>query len=108
MTGPLYALGRFAARHGWLVVGVWILLAVGLVVAAEIAGKPTSDDLTIPGSDSTRATDLLDAKLPSRANGTVPVAMDAGEGVAARPAARTSRPSTRRPGLQAGPAGPRA
>ena len=80
MTGPLYALGRFAARHGWLVVGVWILLAVGLVAAAEIAGKQTSDDLTIPGSDSTRATDLLDAKLPSRANGSVPVAMDAGKG----------------------------
>ena len=80
MSGLLYALGRRAATHGWWFVGAWILLAVGLVLAAAVFGKPTSDDLTLPGSDSTRATDLLDAKLPSRANGSVPVALDAGSG----------------------------
>ena len=80
MTGPLYAIGRFAARHGWLVVGVWIVVAAGLVIAAGVLGKPTNDDLTIPGSDSTKATDLLDAKLPNKANGTVPIAMKSTEG----------------------------
>ena len=58
----------------------WILLAGGLAVAAAIAGKPTDDDLTLPGSDSTRATDLLDQKLPDRANGTVPIALRARNG----------------------------
>ena len=80
MTRPLYAIGKLAARrHIWFI-GAWIALAVGLVAAAAILGKPTSDDLTIPGSDSTRATDLLDARLPSRANGTVPVAMKVSSG----------------------------
>jgi len=51
------------------------------VAAAAVLGKPTSDDLTLPGSDSTKATDLLDAKLPSRANGSVPVSMDARIGI---------------------------
>ncbi len=80
MTGPLYGLGGFAARRGWLVVGLWVTVAAGLVIAAAILGKPTNDDLTIPGSDSTRATDLLDDKLPSRANGIVPIALKSDQG----------------------------
>ena len=39
-------------------------------------GRPTSDDTTIPGSDSTAATDLLEAKLPSQANGSVPIVIE--------------------------------
>ena len=70
------------------------MVAVGLVIAAGVVGKPTNDDLTIPGSDSTQATDLLDAKLPNQANGTVPIALKATEG-SARPGSRTRRPSRR-------------
>ncbi len=80
MTGPLYAIGRFAARHGWPVVGAWLVLLIGLAGLAMVVGKPTKDDLTIPGSDSTAATDLLDEQLPARANGTVPIALKAREG----------------------------
>ena len=80
MTGPLYALGRFAARHGWPVVAAWAVVLVGLWAAAAITGKPTEDDLTIPGSDSTAATDLLDDKFPEQANGTVQIALEAGQG----------------------------
>jgi len=58
-----------------LVVGVWLVVAIGLLAASNILGKPTTNDLTIPGSDSTRATNLLDAKLPKEANGMVPIAM---------------------------------
>ena len=75
MTGPLYAIGGFAARRGWLVVGAWVAIAAALLIASFVFGRPTNDDLTIPGSDSTRATDLLDNKLPGKANGTVPIAM---------------------------------
>jgi len=62
------------------VVIVWVVLLVGLGATAAIVGKPTEDDLTIPGSDSTAATDLLDDKLPERANGTVPIALESGGG----------------------------
>ena len=62
MTGPLYALGRLAAAPR-IFIGAWIALAVGLVAAAAIAGSRRATNLTIPGSDSTKATDLLDAKL---------------------------------------------
>ena len=52
-----------------------------------VAGKPTSDDLTIPGSDSTRATDLLDERS-SRAEPT------------ARSRSRCRRHGPARPGRQ--------
>jgi len=80
MTGPLYALGRLAARRHWLFIGGWIVLATAMVIAAAALGKPTSDNLTIPGSDSTHATNLLENKLPSRQNGSVPIALQVTSG----------------------------
>ena len=73
MTGPLYRLGGFCARHAAVVFGLWILIAIGISLGANATGRPTSDDTTIPGSDSTRATDLLEERLPSQANGSVPI-----------------------------------
>ena len=48
-------------------------IVVGLTVAVQIAGKQTSDNLTLPGTGSTKATNLLAAKLPKQQNGTVPI-----------------------------------
>ena len=80
MTGALYKLGGFAARRARWVFVVWIVLAVALVLIADGTGRPTSDDPTIPGSDSTRATNLLEQKLPKQANGTVPIVLEAPSG----------------------------
>ncbi len=73
MSLLLYKLGLRCARHPILVVGVWAVLVLGLVVFSRIAGDRTSDDLSLPGTDSTSATDLLDQRLPDQANGTVPM-----------------------------------
>ena len=43
-------------------------------------GQNTSDNLTLPGTDSQKATDLLDKKFPEQANGTVPVVFVAPHG----------------------------
>jgi RND superfamily putative drug exporter len=80
MTAPLYRLGGFCARHAKVVFALWILIAIGITLAANGTGRPTSDDTTIPGSDSTRATDLLEAKLPSQANGSVPIVVESKRG----------------------------
>ncbi len=80
MAGPLYRLGRFAAGHGWWVVGVWVLAALAVTVVAAIAGKPTNNDLTLPGTDSTKATNLLEAKLPNQAYGSVPIVLEDPDG----------------------------
>lgn len=60
--------------------GAWVVFTIAIVIAANAAGRPTSDDTTIPGSDATRATDLLEQKLPKQANGTVPIVLEARQG----------------------------
>jgi putative drug exporter of the RND superfamily len=54
--------------------------AVALVAGSHAAGDQTSDNLTIPGAGSTKATDLLQAKLPNQAYGTNPVVLQARSG----------------------------
>lgn len=80
MTGVLYRLGRACGRHGRAVIGAWALAAIALAVGAQAAGQRTSDDLTLPGTGSTRATDLLERRLPKQAYGTNPLVLRARDG----------------------------
>jgi RND superfamily putative drug exporter len=80
MSLLLYRLGHFCARRHWVVIGVWLVAVVGVVAAAGAAGSQTSNDVSLPGSDSTAASDLLDAKLPNQANGTVPIVLTTDSG----------------------------
>jgi putative drug exporter of the RND superfamily len=80
VTGPLYAIGRWCARHHWPVIGAWILLAVALVVISSAAGSKTSENLTLPGTGSTLATELLEESLPEQAYGSNPLVLEAPAG----------------------------
>jgi putative drug exporter of the RND superfamily len=62
------------------VIAAWIALAVGLVLVSRAAGQQTNDNLTLPGTGSTRAQDLLSDHLPQQANGTNPVVLQAKSG----------------------------
>jgi RND superfamily putative drug exporter len=73
VTGPLYAIGRFCSRRHWPVIGLWLIAAVALVVAGQASGSKTNDNLTLPGTGSTDATNLLDNNLPAQANGNNPL-----------------------------------
>jgi putative drug exporter of the RND superfamily len=75
MSAALYAIGRTCVRHRWVVLFAWIALLVATTLLANHFGRLTSNDLTLPGSGSTSATDLLEADLPQYANGTNPVVM---------------------------------
>ena len=80
MTGPLYRIGGFCSRHHWPVIAVWILAAIALALGANAAGERTSDNLTLPGTGSTEAQDLLKDKLPKQAYGTNPIVLEAENG----------------------------
>ena len=80
MTGPLYRIGRVCSRHHWPVVGAWIAAALVLVLLAGAAGDQNSDNLSLPGTDSKRAQDLLATDLPKQAYGTNPVVLEAPTG----------------------------
>jgi putative drug exporter of the RND superfamily len=77
MTAPLYALGRFSSRHHWPVIGAWVVLAIALLAISHSAGSKTSENLTLPGTDSTIATELLEDDLPEQAYGSNPLVLEA-------------------------------
>jgi RND superfamily putative drug exporter len=77
MTGPLYAIGRFCSRHHWPVIGAWLVLAIALVLIGQAGGSKTSENLTLPGSGSTTATELLEDNLPEQAYGSNPLTLEA-------------------------------
>jgi len=73
VTAPLYAIGRFCSRHHWPVIGLWLIAAVVLVIAGQASGSRTNDNLTLPGTGSTDATNLLENNLPQQAYGSNPL-----------------------------------
>jgi putative drug exporter of the RND superfamily len=80
MTGPLYRLGGLCSRHHWVVIAVWVLAVIALAAGSRAVGEQNSDNLTLPGTGSTKAQDLLKAKLPKQAYGTNPVVLEASKG----------------------------
>jgi RND superfamily putative drug exporter len=80
MTGVLYAVGGFCARRPYPVAVTWLVIVVGIVAVVNSVGKQTSDDLTLPGTGSTQAQDLLQDNLPKQANGTNPVVVETSTG----------------------------
>jgi RND superfamily putative drug exporter len=80
MARVLYRLGRGCARHRRVVLAVWVVLAVAISLVANSVGRETSNNLSLPGTNSTAATDLLDDRLPQQANGTNPVVLEAPQG----------------------------
>jgi RND superfamily putative drug exporter len=80
MTGALYVLARFCARHRFIVLAVWLVLAVGLVGVAHQLGGHTNDNLTLPGTNSQSATDALSKSFPDQANGTSPIVLHVSSG----------------------------
>src|SRR3954447_2465131 len=80
MTGPLYAIGRFCSRHHWPVIAAWVVLAIVLVGIGSASGSKTSENLTLPGTGSTTATELLEDNLPEQAYGSNPLVFEAPQG----------------------------
>ncbi len=80
MTGPLYQLGRLCVRHHRIVLVLWLAVFVALAVLARSSGLETDDNLTLPGTGSQNATDLLQKRFPAQANGSNPVALEVSKG----------------------------
>jgi RND superfamily putative drug exporter len=77
---PLYALGRFCVRARWFVLAAWVIVVAALVVVSFSAGSEASDNLSLPGTGSQKATDVLNDRFPSQANGTSPIVVSTDSG----------------------------
>jgi RND superfamily putative drug exporter len=62
-------------RRRWIVIATWLIVAVGLHLWAASLGQNWNDNLTLPGTGSTNATDLLQQKLPQQAYGSIPLTL---------------------------------
>jgi uncharacterized membrane protein YdfJ with MMPL/SSD domain len=69
MAGWLYRIGRAAAAHRLVSIGVWLVLVAIAVVSVRALGAETNNTLTLPGTDSQAAFDLLAAKFRPQQNG---------------------------------------
>jgi RND superfamily putative drug exporter len=80
MTDRLYRVAGFCIRHRRMVVSLWLLAAIAFTVASGAVGTQYADNVSLPGRDSQRATNVVDKSFPSQANGNNPVVFKARQG----------------------------
>src|SRR5262252_8185273 len=80
MAKFLYRTGRFCAAHALVVLLAWIVLAVGLTGLKAQLGSLTSNDQSLPGTQSQQASDLLAAYFPPQQNGSSPIVFHVSKG----------------------------
>jgi putative drug exporter of the RND superfamily len=80
MARVLYGVARFCTRHRFVVLAVWLVATVALVGVSQRLGDNTNDNLTLPGTDSQRATDSLNKSFPDQANGSSPIVLHVNDG----------------------------
>ncbi len=80
MTPYLYKLGQFSTRRRWWVVAFWLVVVIATVAISQRMGDNLSDNLSLPGTGSDHATNLLQKPFPAQANGTSPIIVHAKSG----------------------------
>jgi len=80
MTKALYRLGRACERHRFVVLGIWLILLIGVGGLVLSTGAKTNNDVTLPGTESQEAFDLLSEKFPPQQNGASPIVFHVTEG----------------------------
>src|SRR5918999_252209 len=79
-TGALARWTRANASHPWRVIGGWIAIVVLLVVLVSTIGGSLKDEFEIPGSDTQKATDLIEAEFAAEQGGVLNLVFAAPEG----------------------------
>ncbi len=79
-TGALSRWTRACATHPWRVVFGWIGIVVLLVVLVGTVGGDLKDEFEIPGSDTQKATDLIESEFAAEQGGVLNLVFAAPEG----------------------------
>jgi uncharacterized membrane protein YdfJ with MMPL/SSD domain len=80
MAGLLHRVGMFAARRKWAVLGAWVVVVAVTIGLHVLFGSNTSNNLSLPGTGSQAATDLLTEKFPPQQNGASPILFHTDDG----------------------------
>ena len=79
-TGALARWMRACATHPWRVVLSWVGIIVVLIVLVATVGGSLKDEFEIPGSDTQKATDLIESEFASEQGGVLNLVFAAPEG----------------------------
>jgi len=79
-TGALAGWMRACASHPWRVMVAWLGIIAALIVLVGTVGGSLKDEFEIPGSDTQRATDLIEAEFASEQGGVLNLVFAAPEG----------------------------
>src|SRR5918992_1516639 len=79
-TGALARWTRACATHPWRVIGGWVALVAILIVLVGTVGGELRDEFEIPGSDTQKATDLIEAEFAAEQGAVLNVVFAAPEG----------------------------
>src|SRR6478672_5974233 len=69
----LYRLGHLVAAHPVIVLVLWVFIAAGVTLTVKQVGANTDNNISLPGTGSQAATDLLQAGFPPQQNGSNPI-----------------------------------
>src|SRR5262245_7205937 len=79
-TGALAGWARMCATHPWRVILAWVGIIAGLVVLVATVGGGLRDEFEIPGSDTQRATDLIETEFAAEQGSVLNLVFAAPEG----------------------------
>jgi RND superfamily putative drug exporter len=79
-TGALARWARACATHPWRVVLGWVVLVFVLIGLVASVGGSLRDEFEIPGSDTQRATDLIESEFASEQGSVLNIVFAAPEG----------------------------
>ena len=79
-TGGLARWARACASHPWRVVFAWLGIIVLLVVLVGTVGGSLKDEFEIPGSDTQKATDLIESEFAEEQGGVLNLVFAAAPG----------------------------
>jgi putative drug exporter of the RND superfamily len=80
VSSLLHRVAVFSARRRLLVIGVWLLLLLGLGFASHSVGTKYNGSVTVSGSDSAAATDVMARSFSSELSDASPIVFHTDEG----------------------------
>jgi putative drug exporter of the RND superfamily len=87
-TGIVARVARWSAAHRRTVLITWVALLLGALAISGAVGTSYSNNFSLPGTDSQRATDLLQREFPAQAGDEDTVVLHARQGQVTDPAIR--------------------
>ncbi len=73
MASVLHRMARWVAHNPIKGLLLWVVIVVGLTVVVSLVGARTTNDTSLPGTQSQDATNVLAADFPPTENGTSPI-----------------------------------